>query len=182
MPSLFIPNPLPNMSAYFTMFSECNLISSLRSKSLFSRALTRSFLIFFPSRSFSWYILSSASFIISLICSSSDIFVAHPSDILGVIVWYIDLLHKSLILEYTFFEFFKDVCGRRIANSSPPHLARMSSWRIPFLSIFDISMRSLSPSIWLNASLRSLRPLTSPIIIVSGSCLFVSSLDNCSSK
>ncbi len=67
-------------------------------------------------------------------------------------------------------------------NSSPPHLQIISSFLQHFFRIAAIFFNNLSPSLGPNASFISFNPLTSPIIKLNGSCLFVSSLLISSSK
>ncbi len=128
------------------------------------------------------YILSSAFFITSSIASFGSLFVETPREMLKGIFFIPLFLHKLLILLMIFWASPHVVLGRIAINSSPPHLDNISSCLKESFSIPAIFIRNSSPFACPYASFITFKPFTSPITMISGSCLGVLSLFSSSSK
>ncbi len=128
------------------------------------------------------YILLSASLITAWISWPSSLFVAVPIEMLKIAFSPAVFLLSAFILFIISSVSLALVLGSSTTNSSPPHLAMMSSFLHTFFSNSAAFLIILSPSVWPKVSFIILSPFKSPIINPRGSCRLVSSLKSSSSK
>ncbi len=176
------PSSFPTCRANSCIRKICSLVSLVLSARVFCREEITELRALLLSNSLFRYILSSASLRTCLIFCPVLSLTAVPREILIGIGSSPASAQKFLIRRHISQAVFSSVNGKSMANSSPPHRQIISSLRQDSFRILTAFINSLSPCLWPKASLTSLSPFRSPMIMPKGICLFVSRRFSSSSK
>ena len=118
------------------------------------------------------YMLLSASIMIACISWAIISFVEAPSDKLSGIFCLVVFLHSFFILATISSESAVEVFGKGSQTHLRPSGPGYHQSGILFFNISAVFTSRLSPSLWPNTSFISFSPFRSPIIKLSGSCLW----------